>query len=174
MRLKRGYIHVYTGKGKGKTTAALGLALRASGAGLKVYIGQFIKKGCYSEVKALKKHRKNIRIEQFGRGCFISKKARNKDLLLAEKGLSRVAQIFNSKKYDLVILDELNVATHLNLVSVGDVVKIIKKRPRNVEVVITGRHAPKKILGLADLITEMKEIRHPYARGTRARCGIES
>jgi len=173
MRLKRGYIQVYTGKGKGKTTAALGLALRAAGAGLKVYIGQFIKKGCYSEVKALKKYRKNIKIEQFGRGCFIRKKPNEKDIALAKRGLNIIREIIAANKYDLVILDEINVALYFNLVSVKDVQNVLKNKPKNIELILTGRKAPKEILKCADLITEMQEIKHYYCRGVSNRIGID-
>lgn len=173
MGLKRGYIQVYTGNGKGKTTAALGLALRAAGAGLKVYIGQFIKKGGYSEIKALKKI-KNIKIEQFGRGCRLLKKPNKIDTACAKKGLKAVRDIISKKNYDIAILDEVNIALRLNLVSLKDVMDILKNKPKNMEIILTGRGAPQKLLRLADLVTEMKEIRHYYNSGARARRGIEN
>jgi len=125
-RLKRGLVQVYTGDGKGKTTAALGLALRAAGAGLKVYICQFIKSGAYSENKALKKI-KNIRIEQCGRGCFIKGKPDRKDVKAAERGLAKARRRILSGKCDVAILDEANVALKFGLIGLGDIMDIINQ-----------------------------------------------
>ncbi|NQU95019.1 MAG: cob(I)yrinic acid a,c-diamide adenosyltransferase [Candidatus Omnitrophica bacterium] len=169
--MKKGLVEIYTGNGKGKTTAALGLALRASGAGLKVYIVQFIKGKPYSEIKSLKKI-KNIKIEQCGRGCFI-KKPCNKDFECAQNGLISAEKNIMSKKYDLVILDEINVALKLGLVKTVDIINIIKNRPRSVELVLTGRYCPRSLFKYADLLTEMKEIKHPYQKGIKARLGVE-
>ena len=167
-----GKIQVYTGRGKGKTTAAFGLALRAAGAGLRVYIGQFIK-GCpYSENKALRKI-KNIKVEQFGRGCFIKGTVKKKDEELARKGLEKVRKVIAQGKYQLVILDEINVALKFGLLDLAEVVKLIKTKPGGLELVLTGRYAPAKILKLADLVTEMKEVKHYYKKGVPARKGIE-
>lgn len=165
-------IQVYTGNGKGKTTASLGLALRAAGAGLKVFIGQFIKGRCYSELNALKKI-KNIRVEQFGSGCFIRKKTSAKDIELAKKGLERLKKILSQGIYDLVILDEINVALNLKLLELEDIVGIVKNIPRNTELVLTGRYAHPEILKRADLVSEIKEIKHYYKKGIKARRGIE-
>ena len=173
MKLKKGYIQVYTGSGKGKTTAALGLALRALGASLKVYIGQFIKDGNYSEVKTLRKLR-NIKIEQFGRGCFIKGKPKEKDIICAKKGLETIKKIISKRLYDIIILDEINIAQHFKLISTEDVINVLKNKPNNTEIILTGRYAPKKILNRADLITDMKEIKHYYKKGVKARRGIES
>jgi len=173
MKLKKGYIQVYTGNGKGKTTAAIGLAIRAAGAGLKVYIGQFIKKGPYSELKALKRHKKNIKIEQFGRGCFIKGVPKKRDCELAEHGLKAVNDVLSGGKFDVVILDEINIALHLKLLSQMDLIKLIAEKPKHIELVFTGRYVPKSIAMLADLITEMREIKHYFRRETRARQGIE-
>ncbi len=173
MKLKKGYIQVYTGSGKGKTTAALGLALRALGAGLKVYMGQFIKDGNYSEVKTLKKLR-NIKIEQFGRGCFIKGKPKEKDIICAKKGLETIKKIISKRIYGIIILDEINIALHFKLISTEDVINVLKNKPNNTEIILTGRYAPKKILNRANLITDMKEIKHYYKRGVKARRGIES
>jgi len=165
-------IQVYTGKGKGKTTAALGLALRAVGAGKRVYIGQFIKGRDYSELKALKKF-KNIKVEQFGSGCFIIKKPKLKDILLAKNGLKRVEEIIKSKIYSVVILDEINIALALGLLNLDEVISLIKKTPRNLELVLTGRYAHPEILKIADLVSEIKEVKHYFNKGIKARRGIE-
>ena len=165
-------IQVYTGNGKGKTTAAFGLALRAAGAGLKIYIGQFIKGKYYSELNSLRKI-KNIRIEQFGRGCFIKKMPTKKDSEFAQTGLEKIKKVVSQGAYDLVILDEINVALKLNLVKLKDVLSLIKKTPKNIELILTGRCAPTAILKTADLVTEMKAIKHYYKKNVNARRGIE-
>lgn len=170
--MKKGFIQVYTGDGKGKTTAALGLALRASGAGLKVYIGQFMKKGCFSEHKALKKFT-NIKAEQFGQGCLIRKKPTAKDKTLALKGFSKIKKIINKGDYDLVILDEINLALSYKLLSMEDVLALLKEKPKQVEIILTGRKAPIEIIKIADLVTEMKEKKHYYKKGECSRVGIE-
>ncbi len=169
----KGFVQVYTGNGKGKSTAAFGLALRAAGAGLKVYVGQFIKSGPYSETKSLKKHKKNIKVEQFGRGCMICGRPKEKDIRLVQKGFNRVKKIIAEKKYDLVILDEINVALHLKLLKLKEVSELIRTKPKKTELVLTGRYAPRKIIKLADLVTEMKEVKHYYRKGISARRGIE-
>lgn len=165
-------IHIYTGDGKGKTTAALGLALRASGAGLKVYIGQFVKGKFYCELNALKKI-KNIKVEQFGRSCFIKCGPNKKDIKAAKNGLERIKEILVRKNYDVIILDEINVAIKFNLVRLKEVVNLIEKVPKKTEIILTGRWAHPKILKLAHLVTEMKDIKHYYKKGVKARKGIE-
>ncbi len=165
-------IQVYTGDGKGKTTAALGLALRALGAGFKVYIGQFIKGSSYSELKMLKKI-PNIKIEQYGRGCFIGRKPRQKDIDLACRGLERIRQIIAKRDYNLIILDEINVALHLGLLKVDEVTNLLKRISRDTELILTGRWAHPKVIKLADLVSEIKDIKHYYKKGIRARKGIE-
>ena len=138
-------IQVYTGNGKGKTTAALGLALRAAGAGLKVYIAQFVKGKFYSELNALKKI-KNIKIEQYGRGCFIKKAPARQDIDLAKKGLEKIKKIIAKRICDLVILDEINVALKLRLLKLGEVINLIRKTPKIIELILTGRYAHPEIL----------------------------
>ncbi len=165
-------IQVYTGNGKGKTTAALGLALRAAGAGLNVYLGQFVKGCCYSEIKALKKI-KNIKVEQFGRRCFIKKLPEKIDQQMALAGLKRVNEVIAARKYRLVILDEVNVAIRLKLIPLSGLLEIIKQAPKNIELVLTGRYAHPKIIKLADLVSQVKEVKHYYAKGVKARRGIE-
>lgn len=165
-------IQVYTGPGKGKTTAALGLALRAAGAGLKVYIGQFVKSGCYSEINALKKI-KNIKLEQFGRGCFIRRNPGPKDVQSARDGLAKIRKISAKKIYDMIILDEINVALKLGLLELADVIELIKKIPEKTELILTGRSAHPAIIKLADLVSEIKDREHYYKKGIKARRGIE-
>ena len=169
----KGYIQVYTGDGKGKTTAALGLALRAAGAGLKVYIGQFMKKKKYSELESLRKFKNSIKIDQFGRQRFVGQKVTKEDKLLAREGLKKAKKAIESGKYNLIILDEINVALSYGLLSEEEVINIIKNKPKNQEIVLTGRGAPQTIIGLADLVTEMKEIKHYFSKGVKARIGIE-
>ncbi|MCX5697839.1 MAG: cob(I)yrinic acid a,c-diamide adenosyltransferase [Candidatus Omnitrophica bacterium] len=165
-------IQVYTGDGKGKTTAALGLALRASGAGKKVYLCQFLKGKYYCELASLKKF-KNIKVEQFGTRCFIRSAPTEKDVALAKKALASAHKIIKSKKCDILILDELNVALSLRLLELKDVLKLIKVVPREIELVITGRNAPPAIIELADLVSEIKEVKHYFQKGVKARKGIE-
>jgi len=165
-------IQVYTGNGKGKTTAALGLAIRAVGAGLKVFIGQFIKGRNYSEINAFKKI-KNIKIEQFGRHCFIEREPNKKDIALARSGLERVRKIISIGIYDMVILDEVNVALKLGLLKLEDVISLIKNTSKKTELVLTGRNAHPEILKIADLVSEIKDKKHYYKKGQKARKGIE-
>ena len=165
-------IQVYTGNGKGKTTAALGLALRASGAGLRVYIGQFAKGACYSEIKALT-NIKNIIIEQFGRRCFIKKEPESIDIEMAGRGLKKIQRVIQSKRYQVIIMDEINVALKLKLVALDELISIIKSAPKKLELVLTGRYAHPKIIKLADLVSKIEEKKHYYAKGVKARKGIE-
>lgn len=168
-----GYCHVYTGNGKGKTTAALGLAIRAAGAGIRVYIAQFIKGMEYCELKALERFRELITVEQFGRGCFIVGKPEEEDIDLAKRGVKRIRKILDEGGYGMVILDEVNVAVHLGLLDVGEIVDIIEGRPSTTEIILTGRYADPKIIEKADLVTEMVEVKHYYNKGVKAREGIE-
>lgn len=170
--MEKGYVHVYTGDGKGKTTAALGLSIRAVCSGKKVFIGQFIKGMEYSELECVK-FVPNLEIKQFGRGCFIYEEPVEEDFKAAQKGLEEFKTILKEGKYDLVIMDELSIALYYKLFSVEEIVDIIKNRKENVEVVITGRNAPEEIIEMADLVTEMKEIKHYYTEGVEARKGIE-
>lgn len=165
-------IQVYTGCGKGKTTAALGLALRAAGAGFFVYICQFAKGRFYSELRLLKKI-KNIKIEQFGRRCFIKREPEKIDIELARKGLQNAKKAILNKKFRLIILDEINIALNLNLISLKEVMEILEAVPKNKEVVLTGRYAPVQIIHSADLVSQIKEVKHYYKKGVQARKGIE-
>jgi len=169
----KGYIQVYTGNGKGKTTAALGLSIRAAGASLKVFIAQFIKMGEYSEIKALKRFKDLITVEQFGSGRFIKGKPSASDIEAARKGVEKIKAAFTSGQYHVVIMEEANVAVKLGLLSVEDLLEIMIEKPKNVELVITGRDADSRIIEKADLVTEMKEVKHYFQKGVKARIGIE-
>ncbi|MDD4979930.1 MAG: cob(I)yrinic acid a,c-diamide adenosyltransferase [Candidatus Omnitrophica bacterium] len=165
-------IQVYTGNGKGKTTAALGQALRAAGGGLKIYICQFLKNGCYCELTAIKKF-KNIKVEQFGRAFFIRKNPAQKDRELAKRGLNKAKEIICAGYYDVVILDEINPALKLGLLELRDVISLIKSAPGKTELILTGRQAHPEIVKAADLVSEIKEVKHYYKKGVKARKGIE-
>ncbi len=167
-----GYVHVYTGNGKGKTTAAFGLAVRAACAGFKVFIGQFIKGMRYSELDIVK-YFPNIELEQFGRGCFIRGKPDELDVQLAKAGLGKVDEKLSSGQYDLVILDEANIAIYFKLFTVEELLEVLQRRSEKTEVVVTGRYAPKELIEYADLVTEMVEVKHYYTKGVQARKGIE-
>ena len=169
----KGYVQVYTGNGKGKTTAAFGLALRAAGAGLKVYIAQFVKGMKYSELDTMKKLSDSITIKQYGKDCFIFKEPEKEDIQAAREGLREVRDIMSSGRYQMIILDEANIATYYNLFSADELLDFIKVKPEGVELVITGRKADPRIIEKADLVTEMKEIKHYYQKGVMARNGIE-
>lgn len=169
----KGYVQVYTGNGKGKTTAALGLTIRALGAGLKVYIIQFLKKGDYSEIKALEKFSGQLTIKQFGLGKFVKGTPSPEDIVAGQKGYETTASVLKKGEHDLVIVEEGNVAVSCGLFSEEMLLKLIDIKPDNVELVITGRNATEKLIEKADLVTEMKEIKHYYQDGVTARIGIE-
>ncbi len=168
-----GKVHVYTGDGKGKTTAALGLSIRAAGAGLRVFIAQFIKAHEYSEIKALKRFSDLITVEQFGLGGFIGGNPSSGDIVAAQKGLARVREIISSGKYDMVVLDEANIAVKYKLFSEQDLLDIIDTKSKKLELVITGRDASAKIIEKADLVTQMNAVKHYFQNGVSARVGIE-
>lgn len=168
----KGYIHLYTGNGKGKTTAALGLALRAVGAGKKVFIAQFVKGMHYSELDVLGRL-PEIEIRQFGLDCFIKEKPTDKDVEAAHKGFNEVTEVITSNKADMVIMDEVCIALHYHLFELEELISLLKMKPPGMEVILTGRYAPVELFEHADLITEMREIRHYYNRGIEARKGIE-
>jgi len=171
--MRKGYIEVYTGSGKGKTTAALGLAMRSAGAGHKVYFAQFIKKIKCSEHKALERFADLITVRQFGSGFIRGGKTTKAQVEAARHGFEEVTKVISSSLYDLVILDEINIAIHYRLIDVQDVLSILDAKPSHVEIILTGRYADERIIERADLITEMKEIRHYMHKGVKARTGIE-
>ena len=172
--MKKGYIQVYTGNGKGKTTAAFGLALRAVGAGLKVFIAQFMKGIEYSELHAIERLSDSITLKQFGRDSFIHDLPDQEDIEMANLGLQESQAVIRSGKYDIVILDEANVAVHFQLFPVQKLLTLMDEKPDQVELLITGRYADPRVIEKADLVTEMREIKHYYQQGVTARMGIES
>ena len=170
----KGCIQVYTGDGKGKTTAALGLALRAAGAGLKVFIAQFAKGREYSELRALERFSDVVTVKQYGRpGFIVDGRPGEEDIACAREGLSEAKSIIQSGGCNLVILDEANIAVYFNLFSAADLLDVIDTKPEHVELVITGRKADPLILERADLVTEMCEIKHYFNNHVNARRGIE-
>lgn len=173
-QLDTGLVHVYTGNGKGKTTAALGLGLRAVGRGLRVIFFQFMKGQPYGELETVKRLSPDFSIVQLGRDGFVDRAAPEpRDYDLAKAGLQQAKLAIASGEYDLVILDEANCAVDFGLLSVDDLVATIEGKPERLELVITGRSAKPEILAKADLITEMKEVRHYFTQGQDARMGIE-
>jgi cob(I)alamin adenosyltransferase len=168
-----GRVHVYTGNGKGKTTAALGLALRAAGAGIRVYIAQFAKGRPSSELKTLAKHGDMIVLKQFGRDTFIVGQPSVEDSAAARRGFDEVARVISEGRYGLVVLDEGNIALYYGMIDLRELLALLRKRPSHVEVVITGRNAPQELVDAADLVTEMREVKHYSDKGVKARVGIE-
>lgn len=193
---ERGYVQVYTGNGKGKTTAAMGLALRALGAGKKVLFLQFMKTATYSEHKILATLSKNITVKTLGKPFFVVKegslpeeelaKWRSQAVVfppgkppaeyvqLMEEGLALAREAVKGDKYQVVVLDELVVALHFGLVAWPAVRALIDAKSPAVELVLTGRGATPELIEAADLVTEMKEIKHYYTQGVTARRGIEN
>lgn len=174
-RLEYGLIQVYTGNAKGKSTAAFGLAVRAAGHGFKVVIIQFMKTGASSgEISGFKRLSPEVEIYSYGREGFVYKdRVQREDVELARTALTHAEKIMLSEDTDILILDEINNALYFSLLSVKEVVNFIKEKPQHVELVLTGRNAPKEIIEIADLVTEMKEIKHPYQNGINSRKGIE-
>jgi cob(I)alamin adenosyltransferase len=171
--MEQGLVQIYTGNGKGKTTAALGLSLRAAGRGLKVFIAQFVKGMYYGELKALECFAPQITLKQYGRKCFIRDEPEEEDVRLARAGWREVQDILKKEKCDLLILDELGIALHYRLISLEEVQELIRSKPKGVELVLTGRKMPEALFEQADLVTEMREIKHYYNVGVQAREGIE-
>ena len=172
----QGYVQVYTGNGKGKTTAAVGLALRAAGHGMRTYIGQFLKGRPTGELESARKLSPLIVIEQFGRKEFVHVgpgDPDDEDVARARAGLAKCRQAMLSGEFRIVVLDEVNTAVHFGIMAEQEVLDLLAKKPADVEVVLTGRYAPTSFLERADLVTEMKDIKHYYDRGFKAREGIE-
>jgi len=172
---RRGLIHVYTGNGKGKTTAALGLALRSIGHGYKVFMLQFMKGSKnYGEIIAAEKYLPNLTIVQSGLQTFVSKENPTKaDIDMALDGLKLAKKVISENNYDMVILDEINVAIGFNLIPLEDVMELIKCKPPRMELVLTGRYAPMEIMDLGDIVSDVTLIKHPYYQGVEEREGIE-
>ena len=175
-KLQQGFVQIYTGNGKGKSTAAIGQAVRAAGFGLKTYIAQFMKEYPYSELISLKHLSEWITIEQFGGDAFVYKKELpgEAELEKAGSGLSVAREKMFSGDYDIIILDEAIVAIYFKLVTIENLVEFIRLKPKNIELILTGRYCPEELIELADLVTEMKEVKHYYQKGITSRRGIES
>lgn len=171
--MRRGYVQVYTGNGKGKTTAALGLAMRSVGAGHRVFIAQFIKKRRCSEHVLLDELRDRITLRQYGTGFLMGKKPSKAAVRAARTGYEEVREALLSKQYDVVVLDEANVAVRYGLISAQDLLELMALKPNKVELVITGRYADERVVEAADLVTEMREVKHYREKGVSARRGIE-
>lgn len=173
--LEKGYVQVYTGNGKGKTTAALGLAFRAMGRGLKTYIGQFMKGQHYSELDAAIIVSDYITIEQYGKDTFIHVKnpPDPADVQMAKEGLGKINKAMKSGKYNIIVLDEITTAYYFNLITIDEILSFIADKPDNIELIFTGRYAPEELINVADLVTEMKEVKHYYQKNIDARDGIE-
>ena len=173
MGASRGYVHIYTGDGKGKTTAAIGLAVRAAGHDCWTYIGQFMKGQKYGELTALAEL-PQVTVEQYGdEGCIRKENVTEVHVSHAVAGLARAREAMLSGKYDIIVLDEVNVALWFGLLTEDAVLSLIDERPPLVELVLTGRRAPQSLVVRADLVTEMKEVKHYYQDGVVARKGIE-
>ncbi|MCD4749464.1 MAG: cob(I)yrinic acid a,c-diamide adenosyltransferase [Thermoanaerobaculales bacterium] len=171
--MERGYIQVYTGNGKGKTTAAIGQAIRAAGHGMHTYIGQFMKGQVYGELLALENH-PLIEIEQYGDArCLRKEEVTSEHTRQARQGLKRAEEKMANGVFDIVILDEINVTLWFGILDIDEVLDFLDRRPVNVELILTGRYAPEAILERADLVTEMAEVIHYFANGILARDGIE-
>jgi cob(I)alamin adenosyltransferase len=171
--VERGLVQVYTGEGKGKTTAALGLALRACGSGLKVFLAQFVKGRPSGELTSLARFADLVTVRQYGRESFIVAEATAEDLRLARAGWQEVGQVAARAQHDLLILDEIGIALHYGLLSTAEVLELVEGKPAGLELVLTGRRMPPEILERADLVTEMRQVKHYHARGVPARRGIE-
>ena len=169
----KGYVQVYTGDGKGKTTAAIGLAIRALGAGWRVFIAQFLKSGEYIEHKALAQFSEHLTIKTYGRNVFIKGEPEEQDRRLAQEAYQEIAEIVASERYRLMILDEANVAVHYGLITVDQILDLIDRKAEGVELLITGRHAHSRLIESADLVTEMRAVKHYFDRGIKARVGVE-
>ncbi len=175
---EQGFIHIYTGNGKGKTTSCIGLTIRSLGAGFKVFFCQFMKNGDYSEIKALKKVGETtfpgqLEIHQYGQKGRLFEKPTEKDKSAATKGLHKAMIAASSGDYDLVILDEVNIVLHYNLIEEEELLKLMENKDKNTELVLSGRYAAEKIVQKADLVSEINSLKHYSQNGVPARLGIE-
>lgn len=174
-KLNKGYVQIYTGNGKGKSTAAIGLAVRALGYGLKVYMLQIMKDFPYNESNLLSSLGDNLVVRKFGRDDWVFRKEKppQSEVDLAVSELERFGKIMVAEKFDLFILDEICAAIYFGLVDENWVIQLIDKKPENIELVLTGRYCSEKLIERADLVTEMKEIKHYYIQGVQSRAGID-
>ncbi len=176
MKLEQGFVQIYTGNGKGKTTAAIGQAVRAVGRGLRVCFVQFMKDFPYGELSVLKQLAPQLELHRYGTDTFVFKKEPPSAALIAEmkQGLKTAEKALCSEEFDLVILDEVLVSIYFKLFTEEEVLAVVKKRPKKVELILTGRYAPDSLKKVADLISEIREVKHYYQKGVSARRGIES
>ncbi len=172
--MERGYVQIYTGNGKGKTTASLGLIMRALGNDFKVLLIQFLKGRDYGELHSLSKF-ESLKISRYGRGVFIKSKENltDEDVFLARNGYEHLKNALLSDEYDLIVADEILGTLRYDLISIDEIKNLIKIKNEKVEFVLTGRNAPQELIDMADLVTEMKEIKHYFKKGIMARKGIE-
>lgn len=171
----KGYVQVYTGNGKGKTTAALGLAFRAWGRGLKTYIGQFMKGQPYAELMSAENTDGHITIEQFGKDTFIhvTNPPDPEDVEMAKTGLAKVREAMLSGDYDIIVADEINTSHYFHLITADEMLKLMSDKPDGVELILTGRYCPDEVINAANLVSEMTEVKHYYTQKVDARDGIE-
>jgi cob(I)alamin adenosyltransferase len=174
IKTAKGLVMVITGNGKGKTTAAFGQALRAIGQGYKVFVLQFMKGRKYGEFIAAEKYLPRLTVRMSGLDSFVMRdNPATIDIELAQKGLDTARKEIKNGKYDMVILDEINVALDFKLVDLRKVIELIKNKPAGLDLILTGRYAPKEIIELADTVSEVKEVKHHYKAGIKDRAGIE-
>jgi cob(I)alamin adenosyltransferase len=169
----KGAIQIYTGNGKGKTTSAIGIAIKAVGAGKKVFIGQFLKSGKYSEMNSLKHFPDQVRAEHYGAGKFVKGRPSREDKAAGKEGYKRLFRIIEKGDYDLVIIDEGNVAVKYGIISEQSLIDLFEIKPGHVALVVTGRGATPAVIDRADMVVELKEVKHYYKQGVKARIGIE-
>lgn len=174
--LKKGYIQIYTGNGKGKSTAAIGLLVRAAGHGLKSYMLQFMKDFPYSEIQSLQKLDEFIKIKQIGKDDWVFRKepAPEDEKINALSALEEVRKLMLKNEFDIIVLDEICVAIHFGLIKIEDVIEFMHDKPESVELILTGRYCPDRLIASADLVTEMREVKHYYTKGILSRKGIDS
>jgi cob(I)alamin adenosyltransferase len=171
---RKGLVLVITGNGKGKTTSALGQALRAIGHGYRVCMVQFMKGKQYGEIIAAEKYLPNFKVFQYGLDSFVMRENPAPiDVELARQGLEIARRLIRSDEYDLVILDEINVAVDFKLIPLEEVLELVRTKPPELDLVMTGRYAPEELRELADMVSEVREIKHHYAAGIKSREGIE-
>ena len=170
--MKTGFVHIYTGNGKGKTSAAFGMALRAAMAGKKVFIGQFVKSMKYSETR-IEQLTDGIEIKQYGRGCYLKDNVEPIDYEMAQAGLADCHRLMQSGRYDLIILDEIMIALYFGFVTSRDILLALKQKSPDTEVILTGRYAPQELIDEADLVTDMTEVKHYYTQGVLSREGFD-
>ena len=174
--MEKGYIQVYTGNGKGKTTAALGQAVRSAGAGLRTFIVQLMKEYPYSELEGLEPLAGHVAIEQYGGDAFVyrGEMPSEGEKAKAARALERAVEVMESGDWDVVVLDEACAAVYFKLITTADVLAVMDAKPDAVELVLTGRYCPDEVVARADLVTEMREVKHYYQQDVQARKGIES